>query len=109
MELVQMMLKVAMKEESEEDDTVRDEYERKFDENLADLKGKLYEARREEGKEPRDLEEAAKKEVEKEEETVVTADTPVVDDSKVKELEERLAAEQEKVREIGMFLRELSS
>ncbi|MCJ1377473.1 hypothetical protein MMC17_000568 [Xylographa soralifera] len=50
MELVNEMLKIAMAEDGEESDEVKEEYGRKVDETLADLREQLEEARRKEGK-----------------------------------------------------------
>ncbi|MCJ1477843.1 hypothetical protein MMC13_006516 [Lambiella insularis] len=50
MELVNDMLKVAMAEDGDESDEVKEEYGRKVDEKLADLREQLEEARRKEGK-----------------------------------------------------------
>ena len=52
MELVNEMLKIAMAEDGEESDEVKEEYGRKVDETLADLREQLEEARRKEGKLP---------------------------------------------------------
>ncbi|MCJ1430951.1 hypothetical protein MMC27_000301 [Xylographa pallens] len=52
MELVNEMLKIAMAEDGEESDEVKEEYGRKVDETLADLREQLEEARRKEGKPP---------------------------------------------------------
>ena len=52
MELVNEMLKIAMAEDGEETDEVKEEYGRKVDETLADLREQLEEARRKEGKPP---------------------------------------------------------
>lgn len=51
MEVVNIMLRAAMAEDGEEDDEVKEEYGRKADEDLANLRLKLEEARRSEGKE----------------------------------------------------------
>ena len=50
MDLVHTMLKAAMAEDGDEDDEVKEEISRQMEENLAELKGKLEEARRNEGK-----------------------------------------------------------
>ena len=52
MDLVHSMLKAAMAEDGDEDDKVKEEIGRQMEENLADLRVKLEEARRNEGKEP---------------------------------------------------------
>ena len=52
MELVNEMLKIAMAEDGAESDEVKEEYGRKVDETLADLREQLEEARRKEGKPP---------------------------------------------------------
>ena len=52
MELVNQMLKAAMTEEGDEEDEVKEEYGKRMDENLASLRSKLEEARRNEGKVP---------------------------------------------------------
>ena len=54
MELVSQMLHVAMAEGGDETDEVKEQYGRKMDETLADLREKLEEARRNEGKPPLD-------------------------------------------------------
>ena len=51
MELVNEMLQAAMAEDGDEEDEVKEEYGRKVDEQLASLRIKLQEARRNEGKE----------------------------------------------------------
>ena len=50
MELVNVMLRAAMAEDDKEDDQVKEEYGKQADEQLADLRAKLEEARRNEGK-----------------------------------------------------------
>ena len=50
--LVGIMLKAAMTEDGPEDDEVKEEYGSQVDEDLAMLRSKLEEARRNEGKEP---------------------------------------------------------
>ena len=50
MELVSEMLQIAMAEDGDETDEVKEEYGKKMDETLADLREKLEEARRNEGK-----------------------------------------------------------
>ena len=50
MELVNIMLRAAMAEDDKEDDQVKEEYGKQADEQLADLRAKLEEARRNEGK-----------------------------------------------------------
>ena len=52
MDLVHSMLKAAMAEDGDEEDEVKEEYGRQMEENLAGLKEKLEEARRNEGKDP---------------------------------------------------------
>ena len=56
MELVHDMLHVAMAEEGDEDDEVKEEYGRKVDESLATLRSKLADARRNGGIVPRESE-----------------------------------------------------
>ena len=51
MELVNEMLQAAMAEDGDEEDEVKEEYGRKMDEQLASLRTKLEDARRNEGKE----------------------------------------------------------
>ncbi|MCJ1305409.1 hypothetical protein MMC08_008223 [Hypocenomyce scalaris] len=51
MELVNQMLRAAMAEDGDEDDEVKEEYEKKVDETLASLRMKLEEARRNEAEE----------------------------------------------------------
>jgi len=52
MELVSEMLQIAMAEDGDETDEVKEEFGKKVDETLADLREKLEEARRNEGKPP---------------------------------------------------------
>ena len=54
MELVSQMLQIAMAEDGDETDEVKEQYGKKMDETLADLREKLEEARRNEGKPPLD-------------------------------------------------------
>lgn len=49
MELVSQMLQVAMAEDGDESDEVKEEYGKRVDESLASLRTKLEEARRNEG------------------------------------------------------------
>lgn len=49
MELVHQMLQVAMAEDGDESDEVKEEYGKRVDESLASLRTKLQEARRNEG------------------------------------------------------------
>jgi hypothetical protein len=56
MELVHQMLHIAMAEDGDEDDEVREEYGRKVDESLASLRLRLEEARRNEGIVPQESE-----------------------------------------------------
>lgn len=49
MELVHQMLQVAMAEDGDESDEVKEEYGKRVDESLASLRTKLEEARRNEG------------------------------------------------------------
>lgn len=56
MELVHQMLRVAMAEDGNDNDEVKEEYGRKVDESLASLRVRLEEARRNEGIDPQDKE-----------------------------------------------------
>lgn len=56
MELVHEMLRVAMAEDGEDEDEVKEEYGRKVDESLASLRVRLEEARRNEGINPEENE-----------------------------------------------------
>ena len=50
--LVHQMIKAAMAEDGDEEDEVKEEYGKQADEELAELRSKLEEARRNEGKPP---------------------------------------------------------
>ena len=101
MELVNQMLQAAMAEDGDESDEVKEEYGKKVDETLADLREKLEEARRAEGKLPlstpsqkADSGDEAGTALPKE----VGASLDFSELQRVSELESALAASQEQVR-----------
>ena len=91
MELVSDMLRIAMAEDGEETDEVKEEYGKKMEETLAGLREKLEEARRSEGKPPLTPPESQPAEV-----VDPSADSEVLSVQKVEELRAALAASQEK-------------
>ncbi len=89
MELVSEMLQIAMAEDGDKTDEVKEEYGKKMEETLADLRGKLEEARRNEGKPPLDPPEPSQ--------AGATADFDEGEGKRIEELESALVASQEKV------------
>lgn len=89
MELVSEMLQIAMAEDGDKTDEVKEEYGKKMEETLADLRGKLEEARRNEGKPPLDPPEPSQ--------AGAAADFDEGEGRRIEELESALVASQEKV------------
>jgi hypothetical protein len=90
MNLVHDMLRIAMAEEAEEGDEVKEQAEKEMEKTMADLKSKLEEARRNEGKESPSLQEDEVKE---------PADVGTVTE-KARELQAGLDASHERVSSI---------
>ena len=97
MKMVQDMLKIAMADEAEEDDEVKEEAEKKMEETMADLRNKLEEARRNEGKEPIPLPEED-----------ASVDFEIVT-KKAEELQAGLDASHEKITELETELAEVQA
>ncbi|MCJ1405440.1 hypothetical protein MMC11_008668, partial [Xylographa trunciseda] len=100
MELVNEMLKIAMAEDGEESDEVKEEYGRKVDETLADLREQLEEARRKEGKPPLSSGEGTPPINEKPsipDFSVPNTSPNVLAETQIEELQAALTASQEKV------------
>ena len=89
MELVSEMLQIAMAEDGDETDEVKEEYGKKMDETLADLRGRLEEARRNEGKPPLEPPEPSQ--------AGVVAGHDEAEKKRIEELESALATSQERV------------
>lgn len=103
MELVNQMLRAAMAEDGDEDDEAKEEYGKKMDETLADLRLELEEARKNEGKPPL---EPSSKGVSSPEVDEVQAPATSLTTKRVEELELALATSREQAVKME---RELSS